>query len=698
MFDLVVLTRAGLRPAVEALGTRSTHVRQLKQVLESIRITLPGPLAVGLDRSTAQAIWQALSQQRIPALIVPAMGEVWDQRPGPINGRRSPLMRHLTQESHPGLTRRALAAEDHATVQIRRLIDQPLGGDAPTHASTTFGTERPLDSLREHIYTLSASDSWWQRRRAWLAMMDELEAHQGDSEVEPLLLDYLRPRLEEIPPEDRPLTQHHIQKSPPAVSGFAIGECHSARAWDLAIDNAKHLKTLDLTLQGNLYDQNWQWHPDARVQRLGLAGMSRQRSEFMAQAWAGRLNEVTHLDLRGNRDLLGALGECLQMGVMPRLEWLDISSASPRVRDLDTVLQHAERLRTLHADRVKASHPQFMSALARATCPLERLSLREAQLHTDAIEQILGPTSALKSIQHLDLSFNGRLNELNLNFWDVLQVSGLKSLALAGTGMKSDALGMTLRALRAPIETLDIGFNPELTDYGLGFVADAPFAGSLSTLRAVQCGFGALVGQILGQSPGLQALQHLFLDDNTLERHGFEALCAPNAALKLKTLGFGRNNVGEGGLEALFNAPWAGDLVELALWDNGLGPAAARQLAQAPLARIENLYLGCNALGDEGLEALLEAPWLGSLRELHLSGNQIGAKGAELLATCQGIAHLDLLDLSFNDIDEDGARALAQSESLRHVARIEWRGNPVGEGGALMLQRAPFYCPWLWHH
>ena len=109
------------------------------------------------------------------------------------------------------------------------------------------------------------------------------------------------------------------------------------------------------------------------------------------------------------------------------------------------------------------------------------------------------------------------------------------------------------------------------------------------------------------------------------------------------------------------------------LHDNALGSEGGATVGQALRAAspaVVRLTLGCNALGDEGLRALLEGlgpsgggegEGLAQLRSLGLGLNKLGDGSVERLLRCDGLAQLQALQLGGNPIGPSAAHAIADA-------------------------------------
>jgi uncharacterized protein (TIGR02996 family) len=117
-----------------------------------------------------------------------------------------------------------------------------------------------------------------------------------------------------------------------------------------------------------------------------------------------------------------------------------------------------------------------------------------------------------------------------------------------------------------------------------------------------------------------------------LEARGAALIAASPHLGNLRELNLTWNRIGPGGMGALARAPLLSGLRSLDVSGNGVGPRGAEELARAAhLSALTHLNLSCNALGDEGARALVESPQLGKLASLDLGGNDISPGQREAL-------------------------------------------------------------------
>ncbi|MER6951931.1 TIGR02996 domain-containing protein [Nonomuraea sp. NPDC000554] len=137
----------------------------------------------------------------------------------------------------------------------------------------------------------------------------------------------------------------------------------------------------------------------------------------------------------------------------------------------------------------------------------------------------------------------------------------------------------------------------------------------------------------------------------------------------------------------------AGRLVELDLSYLDLGPDGAEILATSLRAdRLRALELRYCRIGDTGLAALAASPHLGGLRRLHLQCNRVTAEGVRSL---HRFPELTELDLRYNNIGEAGAEALLAAPFAGSLERLWLYDSDVGQDGVRKLAHAANLPPGL---
>ncbi|MFG6194589.1 TIGR02996 domain-containing protein [Nonomuraea sp. JJY05] len=117
-----------------------------------------------------------------------------------------------------------------------------------------------------------------------------------------------------------------------------------------------------------------------------------------------------------------------------------------------------------------------------------------------------------------------------------------------------------------------------------------------------------------------------------------------------------------------------------------LGPDGAELLAASLRTdRLRTLELRYCRIGDAGLAVLAASPYLGGLRRLHLQRNRVSAEGVRSL---HRFPELTELDLRYNHLGEAGAEALIAAPFAGSLARLWLYGSDVGRDGVRKLAHA----------
>lgn len=247
--------------------------------------------------------------------------------------------------------------------------------------------------------------------------------------------------------------------------------------------------------------------------------------------------------------------------------------------------------------------------------------------------------------------------------------------------------------------------GPELVAHA---VDDEENAGSLSYLLADMLGTYQLAYKIEEALETAPATRRLVLKDIGVTNEGIVALgkALAEAPQALQTLDIAGNEIQDTAfvslMEGLLLAQMVTGLLVLGLEYNKLGGRSAFALADAlraePRARLdlEELRLGCNSIGSEGLVVLagaIQTQTLPGLRKLDVAGNDIGDEGIVALAgAIHGLRALQELDLSGNKIGIRGAVALAgalQAEpQMPRLRRLNMNYNSIGNEGVAALAGA----------
>ncbi|MGW1373942.1 hypothetical protein ACWD6P_06610 [Streptomyces sp. NPDC002446] len=130
-----------------------------------------------------------------------------------------------------------------------------------------------------------------------------------------------------------------------------------------------------------------------------------------------------------------------------------------------------------------------------------------------------------------------------------------------------------------------------------------------------------------------------------------------------------------------------GRITELDLSYFRIGDPGAQALTAATASgRIEALDLRYCRMGNAGVAALAASPNFAAVRRLHLQRNAVTAEGVRSLG---GFRHLTELDLRYNRIGETGAEALLAAPFVGSLQRLLLHRDDVSDPGARKLASAP---------
>lgn len=114
--------------------------------------------------------------------------------------------------------------------------------------------------------------------------------------------------------------------------------------------------------------------------------------------------------------------------------------------------------------------------------------------------------------------------------------------------------------------------------------------------------------------------------------------------------------------------------------------------APAGRGRTEILDLRYSRVGDAGLEALAASQGFAGVRRLHLQRNLLSAEGMRALHPLTGLVELDL---RYNEIGAEGVESLLAAPFIGSLKRLLLHRDDVGDAGAKMLGDAPQLPPGL---
>ena len=205
------------------------------------------------------------------------------------------------------------------------------------------------------------------------------------------------------------------------------------------------------------------------------------------------------------------------------------------------------------------------------------------------------------------------------NFFSVARLNSLRALILRNTNFwEGDELNALADTPVAPrLRALDVSGN-RLSDAGAQVLASRPEFGGLESLTFRADGFEPY---------------------SCVHAHGAAALADSTTLTRLKSLDLSDHFIGDAGVRALALGPTAHRLERLGVENNEIGE-----------------------VGDSGILAVVESPRLGNLKELRLGGNLLGPLAAGALASWPHLEQMTLVDLQESPLTPAVRVILARSD------------------------------------
>jgi uncharacterized protein (TIGR02996 family) len=227
------------------------------------------------------------------------------------------------------------------------------------------------------------------------------------------------------------------------------------------------------------------------------------------------------------------------------------------------------------------------------------------------------------------------------------------------------------------------GFVEEVTMHGRRFLRDGEELFRLGPLRRVK--FAALDGGLrplpLPQffaCPLLARLRELDLHGTRLGDDGARMLAGSPYLSGLTWLGLDETRIEREGLVALGASPHLTGVRELSLamrpYATDRGDDRARAVADGSAwDNLTGLNLHAHNVGDAGLRALVDSPFMPGLRTLDLGRNsRLTGRGIDYLAGSGRVKELRTLSLSYcNNVRDSAVEALAGSRSLAGLTALD---------------------------
>ena len=247
-------------------------------------------------------------------------------------------------------------------------------------------------------------------------------------------------------------------------------------------------------------------------------------------------------------------------------------------------------------------------------------------------------------------------------------------------------------AARAPIETIQLEVDEDETgpDPDLQRLAELDSLENIRALELFECDLAPdSLSRLLAQ-PAWNRLELLRLGPGTCEPRFIEALASTELPPALVDFRCDEHigGIGDDGVRALIEAPWFSRLRRLGLVGQSLSDMSLFFLAELPKEiKLEHLNLAScgyaeHDLSDEGLRGLADSPWFPNLRVLSVHGCAVGGAVPRAFARAK---NLHAANLVRTGLDADQLRFISAMEVWPRIKELSLGGNPLGDDGAEYL-------------
>ncbi|KAG2373976.1 hypothetical protein C9374_011641 [Naegleria lovaniensis] len=145
------------------------------------------------------------------------------------------------------------------------------------------------------------------------------------------------------------------------------------------------------------------------------------------------------------------------------------------------------------------------------------------------------------------------------------------------------------------------------------------------------------------------------------------------------------NDIQADGIQHIVNNPYISQLRVLDLFDNSINDEGARQISNSKyLQNLTTLNIGVNDITHEGAHNVASSEYLKNLTSLSMS-DDIKDQAVKSIADSEFMANLTSLSLSFCLITDEGAKILASSPFMSNLTSLELTDNLIGYAGASSL-------------
>ena len=324
--------------------------------------------------------------------------------------------------------------------------------------------------------------------------------------------------------------------------------------------------------------------------------------------------------------------------------------------------------------------------------------------------EAIGSSSYLGRLTHLNMRCN-RLNSQGIGF--IISSKVLRNLSYLDVmgNNENDFCRIKPSRFMKNLQTLIIGHNEayyrETCKLTRSIVKSAHM-GNLTILDFEESGLDSKSGVLIGSSPYLSNLTHLFLGWNHIRDEGIQCIVSSPYLTKLKKLNVRSNQIIHGlensqllqltSLDCALNFISAS--VENLMMKNinfcnvqcleldscGIDPMAAKAIASNPnFTNLKRLNLSANRIRDDGFTSIVQSDTLINLTELLVDLNYIGLNGLKSIVGSCLLSHLNTLGLGFNEFGSEGVVLLVNNPSLCNLICLDLSENRLDDEDAILI-------------
>ena len=301
---------------------------------------------------------------------------------------------------------------------------------------------------------------------------------------------------------------------------------------------------------------------------------------------------------------------------------------------------------------------------------LTKLDMSNNELMINFVEDLIKIDNKLTG---LDLSRNSFQSSVIEVLVKMNNFHSLRNLYLTGCSLTDNDMNIICFMKSLKIQKFKISFNEDIGSEGFRCLLKSKWIHNLKYLDIGSIGINDEVVNEYFESPGIKnTLEKLDIFSNNLST-SLNGILGLNNLKKVVAC----NNKDEVIAEKIINMDNL-DKKVLYLWSCQVTPQVCKTIFDSPnMARVIELYLNDNFLGDEGAEVICTCDYISNLSLLNLFHNEIRPNGFTYFALTKCLPNLQELNISENYPDEDSINALVYNTNLTNLSILDLSTSEV---------------------